>query len=218
MKTSLLIIFSIIIFCNNNYGQSQADKLYVYKATMPYVKEKLKSPSSAEFPSFWTYKDHVSYLSEFRVYIIQSYVDSQNSFGAMIRTEWKAMFQYDSYSTKIIDIAFGVTAEELGQRNLKYLESRAVGKSYTSNSTTKAKSTPKPSSRKQEMGDIFKVTKATSLRKGAGSDHAVMNRLKVGDRVMLLEKINKYWYEVIFDDDKQGFVKAAVLEYIDRGF
>ena len=51
-----------------------------------FVKEKLKSPSTAVFPSD-SYKLHVKPLPN-QTYEISSYVDSQNSFGALIRTKF----------------------------------------------------------------------------------------------------------------------------------
>lgn len=52
-----------------------------------WVKERLKSPSTAEFPSVWDGKlDKITKANQ-RYYIV-SYVDSQNSFGATVRTNW----------------------------------------------------------------------------------------------------------------------------------
>ena len=48
------------------------------------IKEKLKAPASADFPSDLK---AVSHLND-SIFIINSYVDSQNSFGAMIRTKY----------------------------------------------------------------------------------------------------------------------------------
>lgn len=53
-----------------------------------FVKKDLKSPKSADFP-FGGYR-HVAYLGNKR-YKVVSYVDSQNSFGAMIRTNFKGI-------------------------------------------------------------------------------------------------------------------------------
>lgn len=53
-----------------------------------FVSARLKSPSSAEFPDVFDGADkHVTNLGNQR-YRIQSYVDSQNGFGAMIRTHF----------------------------------------------------------------------------------------------------------------------------------
>lgn len=49
------------------------------------VKENLKAPSTAKFQSF---PDAVIY-KEGSYFVVEFYVDSQNSFGAMIRTDFK---------------------------------------------------------------------------------------------------------------------------------
>lgn len=55
------------------------------------VRSMLKSPSTAKFPNilewkFYRYKDKI---------VVQSYVDSQNSFGAMIRSEFQITLEPD---------------------------------------------------------------------------------------------------------------------------
>lgn len=55
------------------------------------VKQKLKSPGSAKFAS--VYDQQISDLGEGR-YRITSYVDSQNSFGALIRTNYVCTVKY----------------------------------------------------------------------------------------------------------------------------
>lgn len=63
------------------------------------IKTILKAPSTAKFPN----------ISEWRfgkqegVTIIQSYVDSQNSFGAMIRSEFQLKIQNEEIISLIID-------------------------------------------------------------------------------------------------------------------
>lgn len=64
-------------------GRSAATSAYVYAEEA--VKQKLKSPSTAKFPYYDT--DSLSKSSD-GSYTISSYVDSQNSFGAMIRSQW----------------------------------------------------------------------------------------------------------------------------------
>lgn len=48
------------------------------------VEEKLKSPTSADFPIDLK---HVTMIND-SVFVVNSYVDAQNSFGAMIRTKF----------------------------------------------------------------------------------------------------------------------------------
>ena len=63
------------------------------------VKKNLKSPSSAKFP--WSFKDYSfkDYGTSkdhpgFTRYLISGYVDSQNSYGAEIRTSWSVEMDY----------------------------------------------------------------------------------------------------------------------------
>jgi hypothetical protein len=59
-------------------------KITALTAAQECVKERLKSPSSADFP--WG-SDCVTKISD-NTYVINSYVDSQNGFGAMLRTNF----------------------------------------------------------------------------------------------------------------------------------
>jgi hypothetical protein len=58
-----------------------------YEAAIHMVQTKLVAPSTAKFPNF-------SYNSvrtvDYCTWIVTSYVDSQNSFGAMLRTRYRA--------------------------------------------------------------------------------------------------------------------------------
>lgn len=66
-------------------------KSVAYIISQNYVKTQLKAPSSAEFPRH----DYVCYKKDSITYVVTSYVDSQNSFGAMIRTKYQAILKYN---------------------------------------------------------------------------------------------------------------------------
>ena len=55
-----------------------------------FVRQRLKSPSTAEFP-FGGHRD-VTALGDKR-YLVESYVDSQNSFGATLRTKFRGVIR-----------------------------------------------------------------------------------------------------------------------------
>lgn len=57
------------------------------------VKEELKAPASAKFPS--CNRASIYKVAE-GVYNVKSYVDAQNSFGAMIRTDYVCQVRYRS--------------------------------------------------------------------------------------------------------------------------
>ncbi|MCX6266195.1 MAG: hypothetical protein NTW16_02400 [Bacteroidetes bacterium] len=74
----------------------EVQKLNVYSVVEQYVPQQLKSPSTAEFPSYSERTNHVKSLGN-NIFIVESWVDSQNSFGAMIRTHFhlKVVLQGD---------------------------------------------------------------------------------------------------------------------------
>ncbi|MEI3040485.1 MAG: hypothetical protein V8T90_15590 [Victivallales bacterium] len=53
-----------------------------------FVEKRLKSPSSAKYPFGAASKGAVKHIGN-DVYFVKSYVDSQNSFGATIRTNFE---------------------------------------------------------------------------------------------------------------------------------
>jgi|GEM_PF-1697113 hypothetical protein len=84
---------------------SDKDKLEAYGYVENFVKNKLKSPSSAVFPSYREQIEHTDYLGE-DVFKIKSWVDSQNGFGAMIRTRFVCTIYYQDNKVKCQDLQF----------------------------------------------------------------------------------------------------------------
>lgn len=81
----LIVFFSVIVESNkDNYD---SDPILAYNYAKGFIKENLKSPSTAKFPGTFEKKDHVRNLGNGE-YLIESWVDSQNSFGAMVRSRW----------------------------------------------------------------------------------------------------------------------------------
>lgn len=71
-----------------------------------FVKRNLKSPSTAKFPGVLSRDGHVL-KGDDNQYVINSYVDSQNSFGATIRTNFILIIQQVSEKDwRLIDIQF----------------------------------------------------------------------------------------------------------------
>lgn len=74
-----------------------------YSIAKEIVESALKSPSTAEFPSIFS--DDIKMARNKDIVVVQSYVDSQNSFGAMIRSEWLVQFKVtdiSSYSYQLV--------------------------------------------------------------------------------------------------------------------
>jgi uncharacterized protein YgiM (DUF1202 family) len=85
---------------------SSSEDLLAYNYAEGFVKQRLKSPGSAKFPGIWDGKrDHVTKLGN-REYRINSYVDSQNGFGAMLRTNWSCIifFKGDNVGYRELEI------------------------------------------------------------------------------------------------------------------
>lgn len=90
----IIIIVLIIGFlkdCGGDSSDSNKTKYNgpedAYLEAQSFVEKHLKSPSTADFPYYNRIKDNVKYLGTNK-YKIDSYVDSQNSFGATIRTNF----------------------------------------------------------------------------------------------------------------------------------
>jgi len=70
-----------------------------------FVKERLVSPASAKFPRMNNYD--VKIQKDEHIYFIQGYVDSQNSFGAMLRTYYSgAVIQEDEKYWSLFKLDF----------------------------------------------------------------------------------------------------------------
>ena len=82
----------------------RVNKSLAYIMCEKMVAKKLKSPKTAEFASDWT--NHVSYLGDGK-YKINSYVDSQNSFGALVRSKFSCvMTDLGDSKWQISDVVF----------------------------------------------------------------------------------------------------------------
>lgn len=69
----------------------ETKKLEAWTQCHTIVEESLKAPSTASFP--WRMNVQVGGGD---VYTVDSYVDAQNGFGAMIRTRYFCQLQYDA--------------------------------------------------------------------------------------------------------------------------
>ena len=98
--TAILIVGVIIGFvsCCNSCGTSststteseQSKQIEAFVRSQSVVKKQLKSPSTAKFPYFTSDGVSVTKLSIDK-YRVNSYVDSENSFGAMIRVTYSVI-------------------------------------------------------------------------------------------------------------------------------
>lgn len=96
------LLFILIYTCNSGESESDTPRTSIDKYEAKYVAEEqiklnLKSPSTAEF-STWGYT--VITPIPFG-YEVSGYVDSQNGFGAMIRSNYSVEIYFDKSSGNI---------------------------------------------------------------------------------------------------------------------
>lgn len=76
--------------------RTEDNSIMAYYMMEEFVKKRLKTPTVAKFPGVFDGRsDHIKIIGNQR-YAISSYVDSQNSFGAMLRTQFIGEIQQTS--------------------------------------------------------------------------------------------------------------------------
>ncbi len=99
----------------NNYVLEDTDRGTFAYLAQQHVLTGLKAPSTAEFPSLVWNSDEWSVSRDHDVITVRSWVDAQNSFGAMIRSTFVAQYNYTSHDLLYLEIdnaaVFGTPAE-----------------------------------------------------------------------------------------------------------
>ena len=85
--------------------KDQDSSIMAYIMMEEFVKQRLRSPSTADFPGvFQGRADHVEYLGN-QTYKIRSWVDAQNGFGATIRNNFVGeISQVDEQNWQLISL------------------------------------------------------------------------------------------------------------------
>lgn len=78
------------------FANYSPDKEIIYRSVKNLVKKKLKAPLTAVFPSLQEIS--ITSAKEKDNWDVSGYVDSQNSFGALIRTKYIMLIRYDNSS------------------------------------------------------------------------------------------------------------------------
>lgn len=73
---------------DSNQNVYTSDAYKAFAIAKRFVVGELKSPSSAKFPVYNEYSEGVHVADKGDSFFVASYVDSQNGFGAMIRTKY----------------------------------------------------------------------------------------------------------------------------------
>lgn len=82
---------------NRTINHNDRSAYYIIAKTI--VENGLKSPRSAKFPSIVTRPEEIAMSKNGDIIAVQSYVDAENSFGAMIRSKWTVQFEVIDIST-----------------------------------------------------------------------------------------------------------------------
>lgn len=82
-----------------NFYMSQEEKAGLRLIVEKVIKDNLKSPSTAKFAPVREW----NYTKDNNVSVVSAYVDSQNGFGATIRTKFQFTFEKDKITSLLID-------------------------------------------------------------------------------------------------------------------
>ncbi|MEQ8475568.1 hypothetical protein [Fulvivirga sp.] len=86
----------------DNYESNQ-NKLFAYNGAIEVIKERLISPSTAKFPSLQDRLKQITYIGKGK-YSIDSWVDSQNSYGAIIRSRFSCVIEITEESMNLVEV------------------------------------------------------------------------------------------------------------------
>jgi hypothetical protein len=103
-----MVVFGFALACGGS-GSSVEKKghseVEAWTAAQLEVERNLKSPSSAKFP--WVKSEDVVNKINDDTFKVKSYVDSENSFGAMVRTNFSCTVEFTGEDTYIVkDLEF----------------------------------------------------------------------------------------------------------------
>lgn len=146
------------------------DDIGAYIEAKDYIEQILKAPATAEFPPL----GQVNHLVNNRYEVI-SHVDSQNSFGAMLRSDWKVIFQYQNGKKYLEKMVFD------GEVIYPAKEQVAPSKS----NDAKEQTAPAPVSR---------VSSAEQQNQNSTSDRVVLfgEKVKLSDKIITVYSVGEY--------------------------
>jgi len=106
IAAAVLTIFFIIGFFGDDSSSdstNSTNNFLAYNYAEDFVKQKLKSPSTAIFPGVSEKNEHIIDLGSGK-YKINSWVDSQNGFGAMLRTNFSCTIIFEGEKVRCEDL------------------------------------------------------------------------------------------------------------------
>ena len=102
----LLFVLSFMLpscFGGDSESSSSTNDLLAFNYSTEFVKQRLKSPSTAKFPGTFEKRDYITKVSDDK-YIIDAWVDSQNGFGAMVRSKYHCVIIFADGKVKCEDL------------------------------------------------------------------------------------------------------------------
>lgn len=98
----IVALFIMIAGCGGG-KQTSGDSVGAFVFCKDFVRDRLKSPSTADFPFRRTTSDLGN-----NTYVITSYVDSQNLFGATVRSHWSCKIRHRATEDawELLDLKF----------------------------------------------------------------------------------------------------------------
>lgn len=89
------IIAGIVSGCSDSPEDAKKEheddlQLLAYMAAKDSVRNQLKAPASAQFPEIYDANVHIAKTGPGDRFTLAGVVDSQNSFGALLRAKWTA--------------------------------------------------------------------------------------------------------------------------------
>jgi hypothetical protein len=90
---------------SSSNSDNTTNQFLAYNYAEDFVKQKLKSPSTAVFPEVSEKNEHITDLGSGK-YKIDSWVDSQNGFGAMVRTNFSCTIIFEGEKVRCEDMIF----------------------------------------------------------------------------------------------------------------
>ena len=96
-----LAIFGIIAEQFGNATSSTADhQRAAFRACQEFIEKRLRAPASAKHPAF----DDASVSNQHPIYVVTSQVDSQNAFGALLRTQYTCEVERIDTSFRLVSL------------------------------------------------------------------------------------------------------------------
>lgn len=87
-----------------DYVVDPSKKAYYISYAQDYVKQGLRSPSTAEFPTTFLHTDDYTVTRYKDTVTVRSHVDSQNGFGVTVRSNFTVQLSYADCSCKYLEI------------------------------------------------------------------------------------------------------------------